>query len=326
MNIQNLSNLSELLNDLKIVSSYGREDIAMVYLAESKGGALIEFVESIQPPIPREKKWVLIVSTMDGCPVGCMMCDAGGYYKRKLSEEEILAQIVFLVSKRFGTYVPVEKFKIQFARVGEPALNDNVLSVLERLTHLINAPGLMPSISTVAPAGRDSWFERLEEIKDKYYVGKFQMQFSIHSTSEEQRDRIIPIKKWSFLQIAQYGERFVKNGDRKVTLNFALARENEADAIVIQRYFNPEKFLVKITPVNPTYRATENGLNSDVDEQGLVLKHRRFVEELDKNGYEVIISVGEIEENKIGSNCGQYVQRHLSAQRKLENSYVFVDR
>ncbi len=313
-----------LSNDLKIIAGYGKEDIAMVYLAESKNGALIEFVESIQPPIPREKKWVLIVSTMDGCPVGCMMCDAGGYYKRKLTEEEILAQILFLTNKRYGMSIPVEKFKIQFARVGEPALNDNVLNVLEKLPHLLDAPGLMPSISTVAPVGREGWFEILLEIKNKYYIGRFQMQFSVHSTSKEQRDRIIPVKKWGFEEIAKYGERFVQKGDRKVTLNFALAQENEADASVIMKHFNPEKFLIKITPVNPTYRAVENGLNSDVDERGLVLKHRRFVEELEKNGYEVIISVGELEENKIGSNCGQYIQRHLAAQRKLENSYVFV--
>ncbi|WP_033192538.1 radical SAM protein [Fervidobacterium islandicum] len=310
---------------MKIVASYGKEDIAMVYLAESKNGALIEFVESVQPPIPREKKWVLIVSTMDGCPVGCAMCDAGGYYRRKLTEEEILAQILFLVNKRFSTHVPVEKFKIQFARVGEPALNDHVLGAVEKLPQLLEAPGLMPSISTVAPIGRENWFERLLEIKNKYYIGKFQMQFSIHSTSQEQRDKIIPIKKWGFEKIAEYGERFVQEGDRKVTLNFALAQENEADASVIMRHFAPEKFLIKITPVNPTYRAVENGLNSDVDERGLVLKHRKFVEELEKNGYEVIISVGELEENKIGSNCGQYVQRHLAAQRKLENSYVFVN-
>ncbi len=315
-----------LSNDLKIIASYGKEDIAMVYLAESKNGALIEFVESVQPPIPREKKWVLIVSTMDGCPVGCMMCDAGGYYKRKLTEEEILAQILFLVNRRYDHQVPVEKFKIQFARVGEPALNDNVLNVLERLPSLLNAPGLMPSISTVAPVGRNSWFERLLDIKNKYYVGKFQMQFSIHSTNQEQRSKIIPVKKWDFSEIARYGEAFVLPQDRKVTLNFALARENEADSTVIKKYFDPKKFLIKITPVNPTYRAMENGLNSDVDERGLVLKHREFVEELEKDGYEVIVSVGELEENKIGSNCGQYVQRHLSAQRKLADSYVFVDK
>jgi len=312
------------IRNLEILESYGKEDIAMVYLAKTSQGALVEFVESVQPPIPREEKWVLIISTMDGCPIGCMMCDAGGYYKRKLTKEEMLDQILFLVSKRFGKTVPVKKFKIQFARVGEPSLNDYVLDVLESLPKLIDAPGLMPSISTVAPIGRDGWFDRLIEIKDKYYNGRFQMQFSIHSTDEKQRDKIIPLKKWSFRQIAEYGERFVKKGDRKITLNFALAKENIAQASVIKDNFDPEKFLIKITPVNPTYRAVENGLNSDVTDDGLVLKHKLFVEELRNSGYEVIISVGELEENKIGSNCGQYVQRHLFSQNKLDGAYVFV--
>jgi 23S rRNA (adenine2503-C2)-methyltransferase len=30
-------------------------------------------------------------------------------------------------------------------------------------------------------------------------------------------------------------------------------------------------------------------------------------------GYDVILSIGEVEENRIGSNCGQYVTRHLNA-------------
>lgn len=314
------------IKNLEVLESYGKEDIAMVYLGKTSHGALVEFVESVQPPIPREEKWVLIISTMDGCPIGCIMCDAGGYYRRKLTKEEMLNQILFLVNKRFGKSVPVKKFKIQFARVGEPSLNDNVLDVLESLPKLIDAPGLMPSISTVAPIGRDKWFERLVEIKDKYYKGRFQMQFSIHSTDEKQRDKIIPIQKWSFKQISEYGEKFVKKGDRKITLNFALARENIAQASVIKEYFDPEKFLIKITPVNPTYRSIENGLSSDVTENGLVLKHQMFVEELRNSGYEVIISVGELEENKIGSNCGQYVQRHLVSQRKLNGAYIFVNK
>ncbi|ABS60346.1 radical SAM protein [Fervidobacterium nodosum] len=310
--------------ELEIIEKYGKEDIAMVYLGKTRQGALVEFVESVQPPIPRDKKWVLIVSTMDGCPVGCKMCDAGGYYKRRLSKEEILAQILYLIRSRYEDEVPVEKFKIQFARVGEPALNDEVLKVLDELPQIIDAPGLMPSISTVAPIGRNGWFERLIEIKEKHYRGKFQLQFSIHSTDEKQRDEIIPVKKWSFREISEYGEKFVTTEDRKITLNFALAKENIADARVIMNFFNPEKFLIKITPVNPTYRSIENGLNSDVTGEGLVLEHREFVDKLRESGYDVIISVGELEENKIGSNCGQYVQRHLNAQKKLEEAYTFV--
>ncbi|MGC8955591.1 MAG: radical SAM protein [Fervidobacterium sp.] len=311
---------------MEVIEKFGREDIAMVYLGKTKGGALVEFVESVQPPIPRDKKWVLIISTMDGCPVGCKMCDAGGYYKRKLTKEEILSQIAYLIRTRYknATCIPVEKFKIQFARVGEPALNDGVLDVLDELPTIVDAPGLMPSISTVAPIGREIWFEKLLQIKNRYYVGRFQLQFSIHSTDKKQRDEIIPIKKWSFENISRYGEVFVGPGDRKVTLNFALAKENVADADVLMRYFNPDKFLIKITPVNPTYRSVENGLNSDVEDDGTISSHKDFVEKLRASGYEVIISVGELEENKIGSNCGQYVQRHLASQRKLDGAYVFV--
>ena len=78
---------------MQVVASAGREDIARVYIAEMRDGRTGEFVVSVQPPIPREKKWVLIVSTLFGCPVGCPMCDAGGGYKGKLFKEELLEQI-----------------------------------------------------------------------------------------------------------------------------------------------------------------------------------------------------------------------------------------
>ncbi|WP_373419041.1 radical SAM protein [Thermosipho africanus] len=207
---------------MKILEKFGKEEIAYVYLGETSRGNLVEFVESIQPPIPRDEKWVLIVSTLNGCPVQCMMCDAGGFYKGKLTKEEILEQILYLVNTRYSKKVPVKKFKIQFARMGEPALNNEVLEVLKELPEILDAPGLLPSISTVAPIGTDDFFEELYEIKEKFYRSRFQLQFSIHSTDEKQRDKIIPIKKWNFEKIALYGEKFVREGDRKVTLNFAL--------------------------------------------------------------------------------------------------------
>jgi 23S rRNA (adenine2503-C2)-methyltransferase len=119
---------------MKVIASSGTEEVALVYIGEMADGNLVEFVESVQPPLPRHKKWVLLVSTLYGCPVGCTMCDAGGYYKGKPSKEEILAQIDYLVAKRFPSReIPCEQFKIQFARMGEPALNDHVLDVLEAL-------------------------------------------------------------------------------------------------------------------------------------------------------------------------------------------------
>jgi 23S rRNA (adenine2503-C2)-methyltransferase len=309
---------------MKVVASTGREDIALVYIVELESGRLVECVESLQPPIPRDDKWVLLVSTLFGCPVGCAMCDAGGYYQGKPSAEEILSQIDFLVGQRYPDgNIPCKQFKIQFARMGEPALNPAVLEVLEELPRRFDAPGLMPSISTVAPASCGGFLEHLLEIKrERYASGHFQFQFSLHTTDANLRDEIIPVRKWSLAEMAAFGERFHAPGDRKISLNFALARQNPLEASVLSEYFSPEKFLVKITPINPTYRALENRLVSHINP---FEPERRdeVVSSLRRAGYEVIVSIGESEENQVGSNCGQYLRTHLEARQKLGTGYSY---
>jgi len=306
---------------MKVIAKTGREDIAMVYIAEAKGGKLIEFVESVQPPLPREKKWVLTVSTLYGCPVGCRFCDAGSYYQGKLTMNEIIFQIDYLVKKRFfDGKIPVNKLKIQFARTGEPSFNQNVLYVLEHLSELYDAPGLILSLSTVAPKGTDGFFERLLEIKKKHPTRRFQFQFSLHTTDEKLRDWLIPVKKWSFERMAEYGKAFHEKGDRKITLNFALAHGMPVNPNVLLRYFTPNLFLIKITPVNPTYEASRNKVSSHI----LPNKEKyEIIDALKEVGYEVILSIGELEENYIGSNCGQYVTAYRKAKDSIEGGYTY---
>ena len=292
---------------MKVVGKVENENIATVYIAEING-KLIEFVESLTPPLKRDEKWVLMVSTLFGCPVKCIMCDACGDYKGKLSKEEILAQIDYMVRRYFPNgKINVKKFKIQFARMGEPSFNNAVLEVLDGFHGLYQVENFIPSISTIAPKGRDRFFERLKEIKDKRYRGmNFQLQFSIHSTDEDLRDWIIPIPKLPLAEIARFGEAFYKEGDRKITLNFALAKEFSLNPYVLINHFDPNIFLIKITPLNPTFRAKENNLSSYIDPFHPD-KDYPIVEELSSLGYNVIVSIGEPEENNLGSNCGQYV-------------------
>ena len=310
---------------MKIITAAGNPGIATVYLAEIGSGKYVELVESVQPPFPREEKWVLIVSTLLGCPVGCSICDAGGWFDGVLTAEEILTQLDYLVTKYYPDRdVPVKKFKIQFARMGEPALNPHVLEVLEALPGLYHAPGLMPSLSTVAPLGRDAFFERLADIKEKHYAnGRFQLQFSIHSTDSRQRDRWIPVKKWDFNRIARYGERFYRPGDRKITLNFALAEDSLVSVEELAAHFDPGIFMIKVTPVNPTINAHKNKKWNALhpDSRGV---EPALVRSLREARYDVIVSIGELEENKIGSNCGQYVRRFLDNPEPLSGeSYKY---
>ena len=138
---------------MKVIAKTGRDDIAVVYILECSEGRWAECVESVAPPLARDKKWVLLISTLYGCPIKCMMCDAGGHYHGRLNEEDILAQIEFLIEKRYpgGRIIPGQ-FKIQFSRMGEPALNPAVLDVLRMLPSRVNAPGLMTTPSNIPSA------------------------------------------------------------------------------------------------------------------------------------------------------------------------------
>ncbi len=306
---------------MKILAKTGDENVAIAYIAELGNGKHIEFVESVQPPIPREQKWVLIVSTLYGCPVGCPFCDAGNRYQGKLSSEDILKQIDFMVLQRYpDRKIPASKFKIQFARMGDPALNPNVLDVLKELPNRYQAPGLMPTISTVAPIGTDTFFDGLLDIKNAYYRHRFQLQFSIHTTDKEQRDWLVPVRKWDFPKIADYGRAFYTPGERKITLNFALPSGIVVDPDILLKYFDPETFLIKITPVNPTYQANKNNITSYIIPNE---NNYKVINTLQEAGYDVILSIGEWTENLIGSNCGQYLTEYLTKQEQIEGGYSY---
>ena len=309
---------------MKIAAKVGDEDVAVVYVGEFEDGELVEFVESVQPPKPREEKWVLMLSTLYGCPVECQMCDAGGFYHGKISAERLLAQLDYMIDRHYpDRIIPCQQLKIQFARMGEPSFNPAVLEALRLLPGRYQAPGLMPSLSTIAPGGVDDFFEGLLAIKNELYPGgAFQFQFSLHTSDQTLRRELIPVRTWSFEQMGAFGARWVQPGDRKVTLNFALAKEIPLRAADLLPHFSPENFLIKITPLNPTYSAAGNELNSYIDlESGKM--SGGVVEELEQAGYQVIVSVGELEENRIGSNCGQYVLKHVMAESKLGSGYLY---
>ncbi len=306
---------------MELLGKYGKEDLAILYVAKQQD-KVVEFVESLQPPIPRDKKWVLIISTMYGCPIGCLMCDAGEYFHGNISKEGMLEEIDYMIKARFPDgKIPIEKFKVQFARMGEPTLNKAVLDVLRELPTKYDAPGLMPCISTIAPKGSEKFLEELIEIKNQLYLnGNFQLQFSIHSTNEDERKKWMSSNIWSLEKIANYGDLWFKEGDRKITLNFAVAADSEIDPDIILEFFDPAKYWIKLTPVNPTNRALHNKLQSGITEENS--EFIPLLEEFRKRGFEASISIGEWEENEIGSNCGQFATKYQDNEVTIRENYT----
>ena len=304
---------------MQVIQKTEQSDIATVYIARSAAGKYIEFVESCQPPLGREEKWVMVISTLYGCPVDCKICDAGGRFQGRLSLEELLFQVDYMISERYpDRVVTSERLKIQFARMGEPAFNLHVIELLEAMPALYEYNTLVPSISTIAPHGCEEFFSRLLEVKKSLYPGEFQLQYSIHSTSESQRDHLIPVRKWDFERMASYGESFFEKGGRKITLNFALSKDSIVEPSILLRYFSPEYFIIKLTPVNPTFKARQNKVESRITKEKT---DDALLDEFRSCGYDVILSIGEWEENRIGSNCGQYIQSYMKSCESLPGSY-----
>lgn len=306
---------------MEIVDTVGREDLAIVYVAKMDDGKMLEFVEALVPPSPREEKWVLIISSLYGCPVGCLMCDSGTHYHGKVSESDLLAQIDYLIDRRYPSRsIPTRKLKVHFARMGDPAFNPNVNRVLCRLRYRYTVADLMPSISTIAPLGTDPFFEELLDVRREHYPeGYFQLQFSIHTTDESGRDELIPVPKWDFSRISRYGERFFGlESRRKVTLNFAASTRYPVDPAVVADYFDPAVFMIKITPLNPSLSTGRNRLDSLVSLDPEDRVSRDLVERFERFGYDVVLSIGEPEENRIGSNCGLRVAKTVESRENIE--------
>lgn len=293
---------------MKVISSTGNPELATVHVGEFEDGQRVEFVESIQPPRTVKDKWVNIISTMVGCPVGCKMCDAGGGYARSLTASEMQAQLDALAELKFsGGHIETGMWKLQLARMGEPTLNPHVLEFLRGLAEK-GHDNLVISLSTVGPSNCAPFIQELKKIKDAGFRGKFQLQFSIHSTDDEARRRLIPIKGLALPEVAALGRQFRSPDDRKITLNFIVMKDVPIDADRIARLFDPETFLIKLTPLNPTYRAQYHKIQPGFDPERPE-ELDKLISEFRARGFETILSIGELEENSIGSNCGQYIAR-----------------
>jgi 23S rRNA (adenine2503-C2)-methyltransferase len=293
---------------LKLVNRLSYPNLFDVYAfrVRSDPAALIETVGALDPSVSPENKLVYVISTQIGCAIGCLTCDASRKYGGNLTSSELLEQVAFLTENWAGLAAnDCRKLKIQFARMGEPSLNDNVLEALELLPSTLKSPGLMPCIATVAPLGRDVWFEKLRETKQRLYSrGRFQLQFSVQTTNLASRARIIPANIWNFSQIADYATRFVEREDRKVVLNFALALGVEVDPGVVATHFCPESCLVKLTPLNPTATAAKAGLRTAFAPD-LPMAGHELARKFGEYGFDCIVSMGLPVESEMKTSCGQ---------------------
>ena len=298
---------------MKVTGNKRIDGVSTVYLCETDDKAMLEFV-GVSPEIVegRIRKKVVILSTQAGCPVKCAICDAGYDFKRNLTKSELIYQAEYIYGISKNEFEDAEILKIQFARMGEPSLNHSVLDAARELNKRF--PSYIPCFATIAPAGSGLWFERLLDMRDAFR--DIQLQFSIISTNNLVRDSIIPFPKQSFEWINSFGVKFFREGKRKAVLNFPVNDEFPIDPKILSEKFSRDHFIIKLTPLNPTENVLEQRMNSEGYAQNIEALIDGISLKIAKEGFDVIVSIGNMKENEAGSNCGQSVRRMLEKNKR----------
>jgi len=193
-----------------------------------------------------EERTVICCSTQSGCPVGCRFCGAGDTFVRSLTADEIVSQVEHLFADRGIDTAAVKRCQIMFMSMGEPLLN------IKHLTAAIHElykrfPRFALLISTSAP---DIDYQRVRDFSVE--VPTVGLQFSVHESTDEARDRLIPFKrKLNLEQIADEGEKWHAATGRQPFFNYCAHEGNvsEADALSLYSLFNPHVWQATISVV-----------------------------------------------------------------------------
>jgi 23S rRNA (adenine2503-C2)-methyltransferase len=171
-----------------------------------------------------EARTVICCSTQSGCPVGCRFCGAGDAFVRSLRSEEIVAQVGHLFADRSIDPTKIERCQIMFMSMGEPLLNLNGLApAIRELNALYPKAALL--ISTSAP--RIDY----QVVRDlSVEVDKVGLQFSVHESTDERRDALVPFKaKLTLAEIAKEGEAWFEATGRQPFFNYCAHPGNTAE-------------------------------------------------------------------------------------------------
>jgi len=277
--------------------------------------------------MPLIEKMVITISTQYGCSMDCKFCDVplvgrgtnATYY-------DMLNQI------KAGLALHPEldytkRLNIHFARMGEPTFNGNVLDVAACLKRNIydfweKSGTVHPVVSTMLPRRNRHLLQFLkiwtEDIKNKLYEGEAGLQFSINSTDNEQREKMFSGNAYSLSRVAAIGRHLPYPVGRKYALNFALADDYIVDPAVMKKWFDPEKFMVKITPLHRTQSCDENGITTTNGYEAFT-PYKKVEDDLKNAGFDVIVFVPSYDEDLGMITCGNAILAGNMPKVKHEN-------
>lgn len=289
----------DLWTDVKTIQSTDANVMKYVFTAAD---AVAEAVLYKYPTYA--DRTVICCSTQSGCPVGCRFCGAGDYFVRSLTADEIFDQPLQLLDDACnaeGIEVhEIQNLQIMFMSMGEPLLN---LKNLIPAMHLLHEhfPQAKLLISTSGPRVPEPiWAELMWAVQEIPTIG---LQFSVHESTDEARNKLIPFKKkWALEEIAEKGREFAQfaSDGRRPFFNYCVHDVNNTptDADRLAELFDPEQWEATLSVVcereESIAAANERQRMLTADFMGLMLARDFSTRMFDPAG-----------QDDIGGGCGQ---------------------
>lgn len=259
--------------------------------------------------MPLSEKWVVTISSQYGCSMSCQFCDVPKVGKGvNCTEDDLINQIETAMSIH-PEIKSSKRLNIHYARMGEPTFNDNIISASEEvIDRYENSFHIHPVISTMLPKTNknlSSYIFAWLELKNLVLCGEAGLQYSINSTDEEERNRIFNRNSLPLEEIAKLPTNSIKPEGRKYTLNFAIA-DFKIDASIIAKYFNPEHFMIKLTPMHKTITAENNDIRT-IGDYTTIYPYLEIENEFKKYGFDVLVFLASVSEDMGRITCGNAI-------------------
>jgi len=272
-----------------VVRSEKSQDGTTKFLLRLMDGKQIEAVF-----IPDTPSQTFCVSTQVGCAMKCGFCLTGRMgIERNLTAGEIAGQVRVLARElgMFGT-----RFNIVLMGMGEPLHNyDATMKALRILAdeHGFAMSGRRITLSTVGvlPA--------LERLATEPFMPN--LAISLHATTEEQRDALVPInRKYGLKELLDACRRFPLKRRERITFEYVMLRDvndTPEDARRLVRLLHGIRGKVNLLPLNeaagiPFERPSDERVNA-------------FARILAEHG--VTVSVRTSRGRDIRAACGQLI-------------------
>ncbi len=197
--------------------------------------------------IPDSPAMTFCISTQVGCAMKCAFCLTGKMgLARNLTAGEIAAQVRVL-AQALGLLA--EPFNIVLMGMGEPLHNyDNTMKAL-RMLNEESGLAVSPRRITLSTVGVVPALERLagEPIMPNLAV-------SLHATTEEQRDRLVPVnRKYGLAEIVEACRRFPLKRRNRITFEYVMlagVNDTPEDARRLVALLSGIRAKVNLIPLN----------------------------------------------------------------------------